>query len=317
MRTLILLFAFFSSFQIYGQINVGSIEQVKFKPGKLDQEDLNGLKESKTIFLYRESDKENLESFKSALKEAWNYTELEFVAYNEFSTNDYDKSYSFFTIGGVHKAIMSSSGMSLDHVHVYLTLWKNNGKEDKTYCRIELYTSFSTYLSAMKFGSNEKRMEKFLYDESSIHNWNTLYLKNALQFVSDKLENDTEHWLFESNVYSDMSVLSKSTLYIPKYTLIRFAPMTGDESKRHDAEKLLKNYPYPHEIVPMDELLDRAKDSDEPFYYLSYIKSNTDKFITIVNGVTGEILYSDYSGGSYNIKSKDFKSIAKAIKKGQ
>lgn len=317
MKSLFYLLIILGISNVYGQINVGPIEHVKKNVGEFETADLEKLRETKTLFLYRDSDEDDLELFKSSLREAWDYTELEFASYKEFSSNTYDEDYSFFTIGGLHKTKTSSSGMVTENTYFYLTLWMLVDGEKKSFCRIELYPTFPTYQKASMYASrNKEKMMKSLYGESILHNWNIFSLKNALQFVNNKLEKSTEHWVFNSEVYADLSVLTKETLYIPDYTLIKFSPMTGDESRTHSAKKLMKNYPYNYEIVSVDELTDMIATTHQPFYYLSYIKSSTDKFISIVNSETGEVLYSNYSPVSYNIKSKDIKAITKAISKG-
>tara|TARA_B100000963_G_C22520280_1_gene622722 strand:- start:76 stop:1032 length:957 start_codon:yes stop_codon:yes gene_type:complete len=315
MRIVVIALIFLTNTNIHGQINVGPIEYVKLKTGEFEQANLNKLKSSKTLFVYRNSDIVNLELFKSTLKEVWDYNELEFISYEEYSSNTYDENYSFFTIGGLHKVKTSSSGMVSEYTYIYLTLWMNNGNEKLTFCRIELYPTFVTFQKANMYVEDDVNlMMDHLYEESKLHNWNFLYLKNALQLVNEKLSKSDEHWLFNCEVYSDLSHLKNNTLYIPEYTLIKFAAFTGDESKRHNVKKLFKNYPYPYKILSMEELSEKALHSEKPLYYLSYIKSCTDKFVSVVNAKTGELLYSDYSPASYNIKDKNLKKLAKKIK---
>ena len=63
------------------QVNVGSIEYVKLKPGVFESEDLLKLKSSKTIFIYRLND--NLEELKRAINEIWTITEISFIPFSE------------------------------------------------------------------------------------------------------------------------------------------------------------------------------------------------------------------------------------------
>ncbi|MCB0452076.1 MAG: hypothetical protein KDC94_04145 [Aequorivita sp.] len=51
----------------------------------------------------------------------------------------------------------------------------------------------------------------------------------------------------------------------------------------------------------------------EEILYLSYIRSNTDKFISIVNSKTGDVIYSLYRPMSYNFSDKDMKIIQEDI----
>ena len=43
------------------------------------------------------------------------------------------------------------------------------------------------------------------------------------------------------------------------------------------------------------------------------IKSSTDKYVSVINSLTGEIVYSTYTPVSYNIKSGDLESIQRKI----
>jgi hypothetical protein len=314
MRIVIIALIFLANTNIFGQINIGPIEQVKLETGEFDQANLNKLKNTKTLFIYRDSDTENLELFKATLNEIWDYTELEFISYEEYSSNTYDENYSFFTIGGLHKRKVTSNGTVIENTYLYLTLWMNNKNEKLTFCRIELYPTYPTYREAKMHVKNDVNlMMKHLYEESKLHNWNLVYLKNALQLVNKKLTKSDEHWLFNSEVYSDLSHLKNDTLYIAEYTLIKFSMFTGDESKRHNVKKLFKKYPYPYKVISVEELSEKVLNSEKPIFYLSYIKSSTDKFVSVVNAQTGELLYSDYSPTSYNIKDSDIQKLAKEI----
>jgi hypothetical protein len=52
-----------------------------------------------------------------------------------------------------------------------------------------------------------------------------------------------------------------------------------------------------------------------PFYYLLFIKTPTEKFITVTNAQSGNIIYSAYTGTAANFKSSDLKELQKAITK--
>lgn len=315
MKQTLLIFILMVNCAIYGQINVGPVEGVRLSKGEFEQADLDALKSSKTIFIYRDSEKETLDMFTTALDDAWNYTDLEFVPYSEFASRTYDEKTSFFTIGGVYKVKTSSSGMVTKSTYIYLSLWMKKDDKKLTFCRIELYPSFETHQEATRYAeTDEETMMKHLYEESTLHNWNPLYLKNALQFVNNKLTNSEEHWLYNNEAYSGLSALKKNTLYIPDYTLIKFSPFSGDESKRHDIKKLFKKYPYPYKVVAVSELADLIMNSTDDIYYLSYIKSSSNKYVSIFNGKTGDLLYSQYSPVSYNIKDKDIGKILKEMK---
>ena len=68
-------------------------------------------------------------------------------------------------------------------------------------------------------------------------------------------------------------------------------------------------------MISTEELSEKILEDTDPFYYLVYIKSSTDKYVTIYNSVTGDIVYSRYKPLSYNFKGSDLKSLMEIIKK--
>jgi hypothetical protein len=178
MKYIFLAFVFISS-NFFGQINVGPSEFNVIKPRAFKSEELKALKDSKTIFVYGEKDKPQLELLKSTLMSVWDYTPLEFVSYKEFLSNTYDDSYSFFSIKGIYKVKTSSSGMiESESTYIYLSLWMNKENKQINFGEVFLYPTYSTYEKATKYAKIEKVMLNFLYEEATIHNWNIVFLKN-------------------------------------------------------------------------------------------------------------------------------------------
>ncbi len=306
------------SFPLGAQINVGSnapniLSAGDFEPGIIDR-----LKGTKTVFVYRNADLQELETFKNAMDKAWNLTDLEFMSWEDYNSYDYDEFYSFMTISGTHLSQTMRSGVNSETTHIYLRLWMENEEdedEDFTFFRIELYPVFEVYQKASLLSEDEDHgfFLKYLYEEAILHNWNRLYLANALQFAEKQLIKNEVYWLFTDIAEIKLSPLKTNTLYIPDYTLVKFNAFSGDESKRHEVKKLLKKYPYPYSFISTEELIAKAESSEEPVYYLSYIKSSTNKFISIIDAKTGEFLYSTNSPMSYNIKPRDFGYIAESV----
>ena len=154
----------------------------------------------------------------------------------------------------------------------------------------------------------------YLYKKSIIRNWNIGYLKNALQFVNKKLNESEENYLFKNDISGGISHLVKDTLYIPDYVLIKFGIFDGNNKRKHKVKRLLRKYSYPYKIVSQSELSQKIVQKSAPVYYLSYIKSSTDKFITVINGITGDMVYNRYKAASYNIHKKDFKKLNRKVK---
>jgi hypothetical protein len=90
---------------------------------------------------------------------------------------------------------------------------------------------------------------------------------------------------------------------------------TGDESKQHKEEDLFEDYKLKYQLVSTKKLNDNIVNDPSGFYYLLYVKSSTDKFVSVINSRTGEIIYSDYTPVKYNLKPGDLKDLYKKIMK--
>ena len=264
-----------------------------------------------------------------AILEAWTIGKVEFIKYSD--ANKYNNTESYFlSIGGIiyNSSMKRSSGygkVDYTNTHVYLEYFKlgastetedKKGKkkiivgEKKQIARIELYTDFKTLAEPENIFNND-------YDASGhIRNWGPGVLKNYLQAFSGYVKNNEERTLYANSENSkELKNLRNSVLYVTEDVLIKFGKFNGDESKRFDKEDIFKNYSLKYKLISMNELNEKVLNETNPFYYLLYIKSSTDKYVTVINSVSGEIVYTHYSPLSYNFKSDDIEDVQKAIRK--
>lgn len=289
---------------------------MKLNSGTFDKEDLEILKSTKTVFLYRADD--DVEALEEAIQSVWTYTEISFIPYNEYKSIDFDNT-SVFSISGINTNTMNtSSGMNYDNTKVYLNLWmmvtnKKGKQEKKSFCRIELHPTFKDY-SYFTSGKKNNAFE-YAYTNATLKNWKPVFLKAYLKNVNDLLTNQTERWLYANDQTDELKKLAKNTLYIPDYLFVKFNAMTGDESSRLNVDKIMKSYPFKYEVMSADELSEKALKSSEPMYFIVYVKSSTDKYLAVYNSETGDMLYGTYKGVSYNVKKSDFKNLAQQIRR--
>ncbi|HRV55265.1 MAG TPA: hypothetical protein P5264_06980, partial [Mangrovimonas sp.] len=81
--------------------------------------------------------------------------------------------------------------------------------------------------------------------------------------------------------------------------------------------EVLSSYDYNYKFIDNDKLDEKIL-SGEEFYYLKYVRVNSQKFVSIINGKTGEVVYRNYYAGtafSYNLKSKNIKQLNGLIRK--
>ncbi len=201
---------------------------------------------------------------------------------------------------------------------IYLTLSITNEVGIKQYyARIDLYQDIYAYgkLSELSAESNSKVLD-YLYNDGIFYNWNIGYLKNAIQFVNDKLSKSETHWIYENIITNDFQKIKNETLYILDYS-INMQLMDKSNEKRfikHE-KKILGNYPYQYKIIDSKEL-DKMIISKESFLYLTCIKSGSNKFITITDANSSKKIYLKYiiMGLSPGMKKGHFDGLVKDLK---
>jgi hypothetical protein len=317
-----LLFSLFTQ-SAFCQIAINNIDEIA------------RLKKGITYIVMKDTGSAVAQPYKDIFRRYWTCSKIGFIEYKDI-LNYVSADASFFTIGGftttstfVHmsKTFGQENGLSYDNTHLYYELWVCNQKElekwknrkkkkdelpDKVkvlISRIELYTDFETL-------SKPENIYQSDYDGGDhIRNWGPGYLKNYLQMLMPLLEKGEERSLYRSNADpQQLKNLRKDTLYIPDYLLIKFSKFSGDESKRHKEKELFGEYKLPYVLISNEALNKKILADTAPFYYLVYIKSSTDKYVSVYNSHTGELVYTTYAPMSYNLKEKDFEKLVNEIK---
>jgi hypothetical protein len=217
-----------------------------------------------------------------------------------------DPKYSYFIIEGY---TASSSSMSTTHYYLNLRLFKEVSKKGKIsttgLCRIELYPNTETLF--MGHGKADDVIER-LYTKGGFYNWSPILLKAQLEVVSTNLEKNLKPYYYEEFKDDDLTnILSNDTLYIPKSLLMSFNAFSGKEAEK--AESIFNGYHYKYRICTDEELFNIFQISKRGRLLFEYVKSSTDKFITIYDLKQKKAIYRNYVAVSYNLKSKDIESI--------
>lgn len=318
----IFIFSIVFALKANGQISISNISEIpKIKNGTL-------------YVAMKDPNSEKSKEFAAIFKESWTFSKIECIKYSEIEKHISPTS-SFLTIGGYETSVQSktlynnfgtksSSGINWSNTHIFMELWTcsekyfKNTKTDKEFkdkdkiqvARVELFTDFITLMRPNNLYQTE-------YDaDGHIRNWGTGILKNYCQLLTTLLNNNVEQKLY-SETYNkqELKNLNKEVLYVPDYVLTKFNKFTGDETKKHDEKDIFEDYSLNHKLLTINELSDKILNEKEAFYYLVYIKSSTDKFVSVINSATGEMIYSVYTPASYNIKSDDLKDLQKKISK--
>lgn len=269
------------------------------------KEILDQLKATTTVFFYSKLQESQIDSIKQAVAEGWKVTPLIFDDISNADKYTSDPKYSYFIISKYTTETRSGSGSySNTHYFLSLRLFREKNKKGNIIttglCRIELYPNYNTL-----FGVNKAEN---MYNKGAFFNWSPILLKAQLQVVSDNLENS-----FEPNHYGEFkekdlaNILSTDTLYVPASILMSFNPYTVNEKEKED--NVFNDYAFKYRICTDSELFDVFQTRKTGRFLFEYVKSSTDKFITVYDLQQKRVIYRNYSGLSYNLKSKDIKRI--------
>jgi len=278
-----------------------AIQKQQFSKETMDQ-----LKATTTVFFYSKQQKSEIESIKKAVTDGWNLTPLVFDEISRFEKYAADPKYSYFIIEGFTK---ESGSTSNTHYYLNLRLFKEVSKKGNIsttgLCRIELYPNTQTL--GMGIGKTDEVIEN-LYTKGGFYNWSPILLKAQLEAVSTNLEKNLKPGHYDEVKDNDLTnILSTDTLYIPKTLLMSFNALSGKENEK--PETIFNGYHYKYKICTDEELFDIFQISKRGRLLFEYVKSSTDKFITIYDLQQKKIIYRNYVPLSYNLKSKDIESI--------
>lgn len=295
-------------------------------------EEIGKLKTGTTYVVMKDPNSPKTKDYIEAFKNNWTISKIEFIKYSEVGKYLKPENF-FFTLGGYVTSVapmqLYSSGgkhrVDATTTHIYLELWrcsedfykkkmkkkdKELGESDKiSLAKIELFTDFPTL-------SDPNKLYQSQYDgDGHIRNWGPGILKNYIQLVTTYLNKGTEVNMAKSITNEiELKKLKSQTLFVPDYVLIKFNKFTGDESKKHEEKELFDDFKLKYKLLSTEELNQKILNDKEGFFYLVYIKSSTDKYISVINSLTGEMIYTKYSSVSYNIKSDDISDIQKKVK---
>lgn len=304
------------------QIHIGSNFATK-GAGNIDPQEFAAVKSKTTLFILQDKDYANKAAFQEAIGKVWTVTPFKIVSLSE-AANANRMQHNFFDFGGfVTERRSTSSTMLVAHLFYGMDCYIQNKKgkvEPMIIGRFVLHPDFDTYRMTERAIKQPKQFStmvgNYLHSEANIYNWTPGMLMGYLKAINDGIAAQKIKGVFEGNIDKDgLKSLKADTLYVPNYVTINFNMFTGQETEVDAEDKdLFKSYPYPIRFVSNEELTSLLLTRPQGIKYLSYVKSSTDKFVTVFDSKTGKVLYSEYTPISYNFKSKDLKKIASEVK---
>jgi len=278
---------------------------------------LKYFKNTTTIFIARNDDE--VDVLQEELNKVWKITPLKVVKYDELQNYLTEENYSFFEIKGLKVTIEKTESTSL-YLSLYFSKINKKGKlASWRIAKLELSPNRKTLLRF--YESKDNQFANQMYNEAVLYNWSNLTIVNFVQQVNDHILDKTgKDFLERKDSDKRLGELANKTLYVPKYVLKKFDIIAKKHSEADTVyqkeEKIFKNYDYKYEVTTLDELFQKYLDKEEKFYYLSTVKNVNRVLINVVDGFTGEIIYSDHPKiFTYNLKAKNLKELNSKIKK--
>ena len=146
------------------------------------------------------------------------------------------------------------------------------------------------------------------------YNFHLGYIKNYFQTLNNKLNKNQSLKIRDEIKNKDkLKELKSKTLYVPNWLLKDYSTFKLKVTKVLKPEELFEDYKYEFKVLTNNELNAKILNKDE-FYYLMHTTYNGEKVVSIINSLTGQIIYSIVDNSSNLIKKSDLKNISKLIK---
>lgn len=301
------------------------------RAGSLKSADLEAFKKTTTVFVLQAGDADRLEMFRKSIADIWTVTPFQ-VVLPDSARFFRGKKYSLFGFGGFTVEHRSSSGMITSNTHVSYDLtipdFNKHGEQDGRTILARFILSpdmgavqdlsrpQSTFEGKKARTEREEREATSLYKSAHYANWGPGQIRGYLKSINDLLAAGERRGMFDEITEKDaLKVLSKDTLYLPKYLNNKLNPFSGAEKSDEDVAEngdTKDAYPFPYRYVDNDELERMLVNSNKPIYHLIYVRSSTNKYVSVTEAKSGKILFSRFTNLSYNFKMKDLKAVAKA-----
>jgi triacylglycerol esterase/lipase EstA (alpha/beta hydrolase family) len=149
-----------------------------------------------------------------------------------------------------------------------------------------------------------------------LYNWSPGMAGNYLQQLG-LLLNAGRKPLIVSPISNNaaLSRLAADTLYVPDFNMINYSAFSGKSKIEDevDVKNVFEKYTYPYKVISKDALDKKIIETNDPFYYLLFLKIGSAKVVCVINGKTGETIYSRSIPFSSNLKPGDINGLFKQI----
>jgi len=308
---------FLFAISTFAQISVGT-KNVEH-PSKFNLNDWAKYKTLKTYFVIRESDKKNESLIRSILQDVWKFNSYEIIDFDQYKLMPEDGGAIFFGLRNYNTKFMSYptsdlAGRDVESNNIKIELWRNLPK-GKYHLISEDVLAYMIITSTPDFGlelRNRKTADAFEYickSDVEVQEWGWGFIKNILQEMNRRIIANEPRWEFQKEIDKDkIHELKSEILYVPSNIDLFFEQYREKPKFETYAGK---------EIIFLSpkELSDKILKSGTKFYYLQFHSPNSGKkVVSIINSVTGEYLYTDFTKTSPYFSEKDISILNSVIK---
>jgi len=312
---LVATFLFVSS--TFAQIRVGTPKIGKMANFKL--EEWENYKTLKTYFVIRESDKKNRDLIESILQEVWKFNQYEIIDFDQYKLMPEDGSAIFFGLRNYNTNVQYTpnsdlAGKFAQSNNLKIQLWRNlpNKKhelitEDVLACMIVTSPTSPNFRSELLKRRTADAFEYVCKSNEVVQEWDWGFLKNNLQLIERHLRANESRWEFKSEVEKEKTYdLKSEILYVPSNIDWYYESNNASPFEKYSGKEIV--------FISPKDLSNKILNSGTKFYYLQLLMLENEKVVTVINSVSGEYIYSEYSILSHFFCEKDIKELNKAIK---
>lgn len=316
----------FLSYSTLAQVNIGrSVQPTNLYIRDIDDVHFDALENSTTYFIVPET--LDFADIKQIMTDLWTYNNIVFIPSEDYVKEDLIKKGN--TIIRIHdtgfklerekygqnRTVGTWFAYKFELIYYEDVTVNKKGKIKPQTLELAdiIFTPSMRFRYEMQPGYDEKKAQN-VKDEPDIYNFQLGFIKNYFQILNKTLtERNTLDLKKEFIDDSKLKLLKDQTLFAPDWILKQVAPFSGHMTKVLEPNDLFKDYNYNYQLISAEALNDKILNEEE-FYYLMHTQFNEHQILSIIDSVSGEIIYSTEKK-SYNISSKDIKDISKNISK--
>jgi hypothetical protein len=332
-KKILIAIALFSFLDLGAQVQMGNYEYYHRETKPFNKKWLDGLKKTKTIFVYHPFEAEMVEKVKERISKFWTVTELEFIPYEDAKRQLKSRKkgrYSFiqFDAYAIIKSDPNSSlGDHMTKLYSYRDFYYYAGDKKRSMGQIHFDPTLESFSDMnqkglLRYNSDfgmTKVLKELVSGNVTYFNHSAGHLLIYMKDLHNRLvKNNPTHLSEEIIRPEELEKLNTSTLYLDEILLEKRNVFNRAKLEIVPPEEILGKYAHPTKIVDIKSISDLILNPpEEDAYFLVCQGVNARTSFQVYNLKTQKIVFTSFDKGLFKIKSvkNGFKSLNKEIKK--